>query len=69
MVIEPRPSPSCTSRIATPPTLPPGQFKPRTAHFDKSPLCDHDIRNLKRWILPVAVLGSSGKKVIQRGYL
>ena len=25
--------------------------------------------NLKRWILPVAVLGSSGTNSIQRGYL
>lgn len=26
-------------------------------------------RSLKRWTLPVAVLGSSGRKSIQRGYL
>src|SRR5829696_8803406 len=26
-------------------------------------------RSLKRWIFPVAVFGSSGTKVIQRGYL
>src|SRR5918911_1681135 len=27
------------------------------------------LRSLKRWILPVAVLGSSGTNSIQRGYL
>jgi hypothetical protein len=29
---------------------------------------DHPDRNLKRWILPVAVLGSSARTSIQRGY-
>src|SRR2546423_7659664 len=30
---------------------------------------DHHARSLKRWIFPVAVLGSSVTKSIQRGYL
>jgi hypothetical protein len=34
--------------------------------FPQSPL---SARSLKRWILPVAVLGSSAMNSIQRGYL
>ncbi len=29
----------------------------------------YEARSLKRWIFPVAVLGSSGTNSIQRGYL
>src|SRR5512133_702836 len=33
------------------------------------PACEEAVLNLKRWIFPVAVLGSSGTNWIQRGYL
>ena len=35
----------------------------------RAALGDQAPRSLKRWILPVAVLGSSAKNSIQRGYL
>src|SRR6266511_3821667 len=37
--------------------------------FDRDQQVHQPWRNLNRWILPVAVFGSSGTKVIQRGYL
>jgi hypothetical protein len=41
-------------------------FRVEAANLD---MLAHYERSLKRWILPVAVLGSSGTYSTQRGYL
>src|SRR5215475_6966926 len=46
-----------------------GNFEPGAAENNLPHQFELSARNLKRWILPVAVLGSSVRNSIQRGYL
>lgn len=67
--METDPSPSCSITIAGPPPPSMRSYSTRPPAISMNGIGGDQPRSLKRWIFPVAVMGSSVLKSTHRGHL